>query len=169
MYDEQDFPRFFVDTREAEAALFTKTRERVEKAYEDRQKGVRRLREVGELTFDTQATLPAEATARVSASESGHITIAISELTSFADVTEVVGVLFDRFKNTYQTEPYIYNMPESRAKDFSIGNGLTVRAKLGEDADCKVVYSGKVTRPYIPEATAERIIICPGDPRYDDY
>jgi len=169
MFEEREYHRFFVDTREAESALYTKTKQRLEKTVADRKKGIELLRQIDDLIFETCSTLPNEAKARISAAENGYVTITITELTSFHDVTEVVGVFFQRFKSTYQDTPYVYDMPESRSKEFSCGGNVCVIAKLGPDADCKIVFTGKVRQPYVPEVRAEQKIICPGEPGYDDY
>ncbi len=171
MFSDKEFPRFFVDARAAESALFTKSKERVAKALKDREKGVKLLQRIDELLFDTHATLPAEANARISASENGYVTIVITDLTSFHDVQEVVNILFDEFSGIYQEEPYTYDIPASKAREFSFGYSipLSLRAVLdAERAECKVVVVGTRAIP-AQETELDRKILCPGDPRYDDY
>jgi hypothetical protein len=170
MFDEREFPRFFVDTRAAEAALYTKVQESVDELVARRKKTVRTLRRIDELLFDTHATLPAEANTRISASEGGYITITITDLNSFHDISEVIGVFANEFGDSWFPKPNIFDAPESRAREFSFGfnTRLWIKAVLGPDADCKIVVTG--TKP-LPrrEVELEKIILCPGDPRYDDY
>lgn len=168
MFDEKEFPRFFVDTRAAESSLFTKTKQRIEKALADRQRAVEYLRKLDEVMFETFATLPAECEARISASEHGFITITVTGLTNFHDLTEVVGVLHKAFSYKYQGTPWVFDLPEERTKEWSFGSKIRLVGKLGPDADCKIVVTG--TAPiYRQTAELEKAILCPGDPRYDDY
>jgi hypothetical protein len=169
---DEEFPNVFIDERAAENALWKKTNDEIDRLIRDREKGIKLVREVAQLA--SKATLPAEAEARVSVSIGGAVTITVTNLTSFHDITELTGVLWNEYKREYATAPNHYDYPESKTRSVSICNWnrgihIDVKAILDEErGECKIITTG-VQQPYVPEATLKQEIICPGDPRYDDF
>lgn len=172
MFDDKEFPNVFLDERVAENALWSKTKAEIERLERDRTKGISLAREVALLA--SKATLPAGVKARMSISTGGTISITLTDLESFHDTSELVGVLFNEYKTEYTPSVQYYDYPEKKTRVFSISNWnrgvhIDINAVLDEErGECKILTKGIKQPTYIPQATMDQEIICPGDPRYDD-
>ena len=138
-----------------------------------------RIRETAQLL--SNADLPAGVKIRMSCSQWFELTLVVSNLGSFHDVTEILAVIGKDRSNVYRDQdPTMTDDPAAGTRTFTFKGWFGwrdcyVKCQLGAERDgCKVktVTIKKMVQTEKPTYTEEEVeetrFVCPGEDGYDD-